>query len=129
MAPLGPDTGEIIRIAIYFAFFWTIIGIYAYREARKEGRSSPELQGAGWGLLGLLGAIKYVFGRSEYDSRQLKWLGLVALLVTFWLIGTVGQGKFGAWYPWAGFYAGLFVLYVNFGLNALAGATERSTAV
>lgn len=43
-----------------FLFFWTLIGQYVYREAKKEQRSSPRLRGLGWGVLGVIGVFDYL---------------------------------------------------------------------
>lgn len=65
--------------------------------------------------MGLIGVIRYVTNPSRYGGGKVKWLGLAAVLVVFWVVGTVGQQQLDSWYPWAGFFAGLFVLYVKFG--------------
>ncbi len=52
-------------------FFWVLIGQYVYREANKENRSSPKLQGIFWGVLGVVGAVTYLTHIPE--ARQVDY--------------------------------------------------------
>ncbi|MFH5797244.1 hypothetical protein [Haladaptatus sp. CMAA 1911] len=113
---LNMDGGLIVRLGVYFVFFWAIIGVYIYREAKKERRSSPKLRGFGWGVFALIGVVKYLIHLPESDKSRTKWLALALACFVFWGIGTFGLQELAAWYPWAAFYAGLFILYVKFDL-------------
>lgn len=60
--------------------FWVLIGQYAYREAKKENRSSPKLRGIFWGVFGIAGAATYLAHIQEQEKNRLAWLGFSILL-------------------------------------------------
>lgn len=113
------DFGTPLRVLVYSIFFWSLIGFYAFNEAKREERTSPKLRAVGWPVFGLIGVIHSFKDATVVDDGKLKWLAFAMLLFAFWLVGTVGQGEPGAWYPWVGFYAGLFVMYVMFDPEAV----------
>ena len=116
---LSVSSRSILYTGALFLFFWTLIGQYVYREAKKEQRSSPRLRGLGWGVLGMIGVFRYLANiRTEKKSR-LAWLGFSLLLFVFWATEPFLQQKPPGWYAWAGFYAGLFILYWQFNLELL----------
>ena len=121
MGWLGVFEGWLLPTGVLFLFFWTLIGQYAYREAKNESRSSPLRRGLCWGMLGVAGAFDYLSAIGSRDKSRLSWLGFSALLFAFWAIEPVFQREPAGWYAWAGFYTGLFVLYWQFNLEA---ATE-----
>ncbi|MFC7029209.1 hypothetical protein ACFQJ5_18955 [Halomicroarcula sp. GCM10025324] len=73
-------------------FFLVLIGQYTYREAKKEGRSSPELRGVFWIAFGVVGVVRYLVHLQERDPKGLAWVGLSGLLFALWAIGTLGCG-------------------------------------
>ena len=117
---------EFLSIGLLFLFFWTLIGQYAYREAKKEGRSSPKLRGLCWGVLGVVGVVNYL-RRGGNRTKRLAWLGFSVLLFGVWAIEPVVQGEPAGWYAWAGFYCGLFVLYWQFDLETVSETGKLDT--
>ena len=109
----------ILYAGVIFLFFWTLIGQYVYREAKKEQRSSPQLRGLGWGVLGVIGVFDYLANIREEEKSRLRWLGFSLLLFVFWATEPLIQQRPPGWYAWAGFYAGLFILYWQFNLELL----------
>ncbi|MFC7029349.1 hypothetical protein ACFQH8_21555 [Halomicroarcula sp. GCM10025710] len=73
-------------------FFLVLIGQYTYREAKKEGRSSPELRGVFWIAFGVVGVVRYLVHLQERDPKGLAWVGLSGLLFALWAIGTLAVG-------------------------------------
>jgi hypothetical protein len=111
-------SGEFLSVGLSFLFFWTLIGQYVYREAKKEGRSSPKRRGLCWGILGVVGVVNYL-RRGSNQAKRPAWLGFALLLFAFWAIEPVIQAEPAGWYAWAGFYSGLLVLYWQFDLETL----------
>ena len=109
----------ILYTGVAFLFFWTLIGQYAYREAKKEQRSSPRLRGLGWGMLGIVGVVDYLANIRSEEKSRLWWLGFSLLLFVFWAAEPLIQQKPPGWYAWAGFYTGLLTLYWKFNLDLL----------
>lgn len=109
---------EWLPVALVVLFFWVLVGQYAYREARREDRSSPVLRGVLWWLFGVVGAVEYLVRVRDRERTRLPWLGLSALLFALWAVGTFGLwGLSGGFYLWGGLFAGLFVLYWQFDLE------------
>lgn len=106
-----------ITTGLVFLFFWTLIGLYVYREAEKEQRSSPKLRGLCWGILGISGVFKYIFHIRNRNKGRLAWLCFSLLLFAFWMIEPIIQQESAGWYAWAGFYTALFILYWQFNLE------------
>ncbi|GAA0478676.1 hypothetical protein MUK72_13355 [Halococcus dombrowskii] len=119
---LGAFGRRLLTAGVLFLFFWTLVGQYAYREAKTEGRSMPKRRGLCWGVLGIVGVIDYLRDIRNRDESRLRWIGFAALLFAFWAIDPVVRQKPAGWYAWAGVYAGLFVLYWQFDLEAPADA-------
>lgn len=110
---------EWLPAAAVVAFFLVLLGQYAYREARRENRSSPAFRGVLWWLLGIVGAVRYLARVREREKTPLAWLALSVLLFALWAVGTFGLwGLSGGFYLWAGLFAGLFVLYWQFDLES-----------
>lgn len=109
----------ILHAGVAFLFFWTLIGQYVYREAKKEQRSSPRLRGLGWGVLGVIGVFDYLASIRTEEKSRLGWLGFSLLLFVFWAMEPLIQQGPPGWYAWAGFYTGLFILYWQFNLELL----------
>ncbi|EMA39882.1 hypothetical protein C448_14328 [Halococcus morrhuae DSM 1307] len=119
---LGAFGGQLLTAGIAFLFFWTLVGQYAYREAKAEGRSMPKRRGLCWGVLGIVGVIDYLRDIRNRDESRLGWIGFAAVLFAFWAIEPVVRQEPPGWYAWAGVYTGLFVLYWQFDLEASAVA-------
>ena len=99
-------------------FFLVLIGQYAYREAKREKRSSPRLRGVFWVVFGIGGAVTHLVHIQERDWKQVGWMGFSILLFAVWAIGTFGLwGLNGGFHLWGGLFAGLFVLYWQFSLE------------
>ncbi|GAA0453495.1 hypothetical protein GCM10008985_06560 [Halococcus dombrowskii] len=116
---LGVSGGTILNTGVLFLFFWMLIGLYVYREAKKEQRSSPRLRGLGWGMLGIIGAVDYLTDIKAEEKGRLRWLGFSLLLFVFWAAEPLIQQRPPGWYAWAGFYTGLLILYWQFNLELL----------
>ena len=114
MEGLSVSSRPVLYAGVLFLFFWPLIGQYVYREAKKEQRSSPRLRGLGWGVLGVVGVFRYLANIRTEEKSRLGWLGLSLLLFVFWAAEPLIQQGPPGWYAWAGFYAGLFVLYWQF---------------
>ena len=114
---LSVSSRTILYTGVAFLFFWTLIGQYTYREAKKEQRSSPRLRGLGWGVIGIIGVIDYLANIRGKEKSRLGWLGFSLLLFVFWAAEPLIQQGPPGWYGWAGFYAGLFILYWQFSLE------------
>ena len=119
------SSGVLLRVGLLTLFFWGLIGVYVYREAKKERRSSPVRRGLGWGVMGLVGAVDYLVRSRERRKDRLAWLTLSVLLVGFWALATIGRGDLDrAFHAWAALFAGLFVLYWQFDVERVGGAEE-----
>ncbi|WP_049998579.1 hypothetical protein [Halococcus sediminicola] len=116
----------LLYTGVLFLFFWTLIGQYVYREAKREQRSSPQLRGLGWGVLGIIGVFGYLANIKTGEKNRLWWLGLSLLLFVFWAAEPLIQQGPPGWYAWAGFYAGLFILYWQFDLEPLDDSGTQS---
>jgi hypothetical protein len=119
---IGPDPldATVVTITLVFGFFWSLFGWYAYREAKESDRSSPELRGVGWGVIGVLGVLQRFLFERTVDRHDVGWVALVLALLGFWVAVAVSQGPPG-WYAWVGFYAALLIAYFKFGLDVLPG--------
>jgi len=107
-----------IRSALIFLFFWTLIGQYVYRKANEQNRSSPELRGIFWGLIGVLGAAAYLLHIRDNQKNRLVWIGVSVLLFTVWAVGTAGfWGVNGGFRLWAALSASVFILYWQFDIG------------
>ncbi|WP_424000250.1 hypothetical protein ACOZ4I_13135 [Haloarcula salina] len=101
-----------LSVGLVSLFFLVLIGQYVYREAVRENRSSPALRAVCWTVFGVVGVVRYLVHIRERDPNRLGWVGLSALLVALWGIGTIGLwGLSGGFYLWGGLFAGFFVLY------------------
>jgi hypothetical protein len=118
----------IFYIGALFLFFWTLIGQYVYREAKKEQRSSPRLRGLGWGVLGVIGVFGYLANIRTAEKNRLGWLGLSLVLFVFWATEPLIQQGPPGWYAWAGFYTGLLILYWQFNLELLDNSETQPDA-
>lgn len=116
---LGVSGRTILYTGVSFLFFWTLIGLYVYREAKKEQRSSPQLRGLGWGVIGIIGVVDYLTDIKAEEKSRLGWLGFSLLLFVFWAAEPLIQQGPPGWYAWAGFYTGLLILYWQFNLELL----------
>ena len=125
MGWLGVFEGWLLPAGVLFLFFWTLIGQYAYREAKEEERTDPKRRRLCWGVFGVVGALEYLRDVRKRDASRLGWLGFSVLLFAFWAIEPALQGEPAGWYAWAGFYTGLFVLYWQFGLEASAESRDQ----
>ena len=114
---VGALGGQLLTAGISFLFFWTLVGQYAYREAKAEDRSMPKRRGLCWGVLGIVGVIDYLRDIENRDESRLGWIGFAAVLFAFWMIDPVVRQEPAGWYAWAGMYTGLFVLYWQFDLE------------
>ena len=116
----------LLRVGLLILFFWGLVGLYAYREAKQERRSSPVRRGQGWGAIGLVCAVDYLVRSRERRRDRLGWLTLSVLLVGFWAVATIGRGDLDrAFHAWAALFAGLFVLYWQFDVERV-GESEES---
>lgn len=123
--------GEFLTIGLVFLFFWLLVGQYWYREARKRGRTSPELRGLFWGVFGVVGVFVYLVRIRRREKDRLIPAGASILLFAFWAmnaIGPAGPQEHGGWYAWAGLFAGLFVLYWQFHLETAGESGGRPDA-
>jgi hypothetical protein len=110
-------------------FFLVLIGQYTYREAKREGRSSPELRGVFWIAFGVVGVVRYLVHIQEQDPKRLGWVGLSVVLFTLWAIGTLGLwGLRGGFYLWGGLFAGFFVIYWQFNLEQERGSIDDTSS-
>ena len=113
-----------ITTGVVFLFFWILIGQYAYREAKGEGRTVPKLRGIFWAMFGIVGAFSYLIHVRERETNQLAWMGFSILLVTMWAVGTLGLwGLNSGFYLWAGLFVGVFILYWRFSIKSSGSVT------
>ena len=113
-----------ITTGVVFLFFWILIGQYAYREAKGEGRTVPKLRGIFWGVFGIVGAVSYLIYVREREPNQIAWLGFSILLFTMWTVGFLGLwGLNSGFHLWAGLFAGVFILYWRFDINPSGSGT------
>ncbi|ADJ14767.1 hypothetical protein [Halalkalicoccus jeotgali] len=99
-------------------FFLVLTGQYAYREAKRENRSSPRLRGIFWIVFGIRGAVTYLVQIQKREWKRLGWIGFSLLLFAVWAVGTFGfWGLSGGFHLWGGLFAGLLVLYWQFNLE------------
>ncbi|WP_312621958.1 hypothetical protein [Haloarcula sp. 1CSR25-25] len=106
------------RSSLVFLFFWVLVGQYVYRRANEQNRSSPELRGLFWGLIGILGAAAYLLHIRDNQKHRLVWIGVSVLLFTVWAVGTVGfWGVTEGFHLWAALSASVFILYWQFDIE------------
>src|SRR5699024_1807087 len=68
---VGALSGRLLTAGVPFLFFWTLVGQYAYREAKAEDRSLPKRRGLCWGVLGIVGVIDYL--RDIENRTRAAW--------------------------------------------------------
>lgn len=122
------SNGEFFRLGLVVLFFWVLIGQYVYREAKQQAHASPKIRGLCWGVIGVAGVVVYLTQIREREKNRLGWIGFSILLFVFWAMGTIGQQDLDGWYAWAGFFAGLFILYWKFYGEIFDELGDNSTA-
>lgn len=59
------EAGLLVRVALYWLVFWPTVGYYVYTDAGRRELPRQRLLAVGFGALGVVGLIGYLWWRDR----------------------------------------------------------------
>ncbi len=72
MISMDTETGLLLRVGLYLAIFWPVVGAAIYSDAKRNNISNPQIIAMAYGVLGPIGALFYWvrYNSSKNQSDQ-----------------------------------------------------------